>query len=206
MASTEETAARFLEASVVHDREHVLGRPCPVPNESGIYGWWFRQPPLDADLSGCFRRDGLPLLYTGISPKRPPTNGAAPSKQNLRKRIRTHYTGNAAGSTLRRTLGCLLADQIRIELRRVGSGQRLTFGIGEQRLSEWMGVNAFVSWLPCEEPWIVEDHLISTLDLPLNLQGNARNIFHGTLTDLRAAAAATARMASVLPNPRIGGR
>ena len=48
------------------------------------------------------------------------------------------YRGNAYGSTLRLTLGCLLADQLGIELRRVGSGTRLTFGDGEQALSEWM--------------------------------------------------------------------
>ncbi|MEU1194017.1 GIY-YIG nuclease family protein [Streptomyces sp. NPDC005859] len=42
------------------------------------------------------------------------------STQNLRKRVRYHYRGNAAGSTLRLTLGCLLG----LDLRRVGSGKR----------------------------------------------------------------------------------
>ncbi|WP_386143941.1 GIY-YIG nuclease family protein [Streptomyces yanii] len=42
------------------------------------------------------------------------------STQNLRTRVRYHYRGNAAGSTLRLTLGCLLG----LELRRVGSGKR----------------------------------------------------------------------------------
>jgi hypothetical protein len=30
------------------------------------------------------------------------------------------YAGNAGGSTLRKTLGCLLAGQLGIQLRRVG--------------------------------------------------------------------------------------
>ncbi len=47
----------------------------------------------------------------------------------------THYAGNAEGSTLRKTLGCLLADELGIELRRVGSGTRKTFVDGEHRLS-----------------------------------------------------------------------
>jgi hypothetical protein len=38
--------------------------------------------------------------------------------------VRYHYRGNTAGSTLRLTLGCLLG----LELRRVGSGKRMTFG------------------------------------------------------------------------------
>ncbi|WP_374939609.1 GIY-YIG nuclease family protein [Streptomyces sp. UH6] len=46
------------------------------------------------------------------------------STQNLRKRVRYHCRGNAAGSTLRLTLGCLPG----LELRRVGSGKRMTFG------------------------------------------------------------------------------
>lgn len=207
MSATSESAAeRFLHDSVLHSRSQVLDRPSPVPAQSGVYGWWFRQRPSDLDDSACFHRDGLPLLYTGISPKRPPTNGKPPSTQNLRSRVRTHYTGNAAGSTLRKTLGCLLAEQLGIELRRVGSGQRLTFALGEQELSKWMGENAFVSWLPHDEPWEVEDHLIASLDVPLNLQGNARNVFHTELTSQRAAAVARARSLPTLPNPGVGGR
>lgn len=63
------------------------------------------------------------------------------STQNLRKRVRYHYRGNAAGSTLRLTLGCLLG----MELRRVGSGKRMTFGkAGETALSQWMAENTRV--------------------------------------------------------------
>lgn len=58
------------------------------------------------------------------------------------KRIRYHYSGNTAGSTLRLNLGCLLAERLGIQLRRVGSGQRLTFAAGEARLSAWMADNA----------------------------------------------------------------
>ena len=72
----------------------------------------------------------------------PPANGKAPSAQNIRRRIRTHYSGNAEGSTLRKTLGCLLSDQLGIELRRVGSGNRRTFVTGEKVLSEWMELSA----------------------------------------------------------------
>ena len=58
-----------------------------------------------------------------------------------------HYRGNAEGSTLRKTLGCLLADHLGIDLRRVDSGTRRTFGDGEAALSQWMAGNAFVSWI-----------------------------------------------------------
>ena len=45
---------------------------------------------------------------------------------HLRKRLRGHLRGNASGSTLRLTLGCLLADQLRLKLRPVGASKRLT--------------------------------------------------------------------------------
>ncbi|MFD7407947.1 GIY-YIG nuclease family protein [Streptomyces sp. NPDC059866] len=122
------------------------------------------------------------LLYVGMAPRHMSNRT---SIQNLRKRVRYHYRGNAAGSTLRLTLGCLLG----LELRRVGSGTRLTFGkAGEARLSQWMAGNAQVCWLEHEEPWTMESELISQLDLPLNLDQNRRNGFHDRLKELRAKA------------------
>ncbi|MEU6812984.1 GIY-YIG nuclease family protein [Streptomyces sp. NPDC046831] len=102
-------------------------RPSPVPAAAGVYGWHFKQP-LHPVL------DAGRLLYVGIAPR---YIAKRTSTQNLRKRVRYHYRGNAAGSTLRLTLGCLLG----LELRRVGSGKRMTFGrAGETTLSQWMAV------------------------------------------------------------------
>jgi len=128
-------------------RSEVLISPSPVPAKPGIYSWCFKELPGCVDAAGCIKRDGLTLLYVGISPKAPPKNGAAPSRQSLRSRIRHHYRGNAAVSTLRLTLGCLLSEKLGIELRRVGSGRRMTLSAGEQILSEWMRQNAFVCWV-----------------------------------------------------------
>ena len=105
--TTQDDSSGYLAAKI-HTRAEVLARPTPVPKEPGVYGWWFRELPTGIDGSGCYSRDGMTLLYAGISPKEPPKNGRGPSKAALRSRIRTHYTGNAEGSTLRRSLGCLL--------------------------------------------------------------------------------------------------
>lgn len=75
-----------------------------------MYGWWFRTVPADIDISGCVQRDGLTLLYAGISPKRPPANGKPRSSQNLRQRITYHYRGNADGSTLRNSFARGMLD------------------------------------------------------------------------------------------------
>ncbi|MGQ4398850.1 GIY-YIG nuclease family protein [Streptomyces hayashii] len=158
----------------------VLARPSPVPAAAGIYGWHFKYPP-HSDL------EAGRLLYIGIAPR---YMANRTSTQNLRKRVRNHYRGNAASSTLRLTLGCLLG----LELRRVGSGQKMTFGkAGEARLSQWMADNARVCWIEKNEPWTLESQLISELDIPLNLAQNRHNAFHSRLEALRAQARQRAR-------------
>ena len=57
-------------------------------------------PPAVIDVRQCQEFQGLRLLYVGISP-RPPSADRPPSRQNLKKRIRSHFSGRADGSTLR---------------------------------------------------------------------------------------------------------
>jgi hypothetical protein len=138
------------------------------PRAPGVYGWLFRSVPPGVPCEGCVTRDGFTLLYVGISP------GRNASSQNLRNRIRYHFRGNAEGSTLRLTLGCLLEPVLGTSLRRVGSGKRLTFGgEGEARLTEWMADNARVCWVQTVNARELEAELIRTLALPLNLDQNA---------------------------------
>jgi hypothetical protein len=96
-------------------------------------------------------------------------------------------------------LGCLLAEELGIELRRVGSGTRLTFSTGETALSGWMRENALVSWHECPEPWLVESTFCASLDLPLNLDQNSHGAFHAHLTRLRHEARVRARELPILP-------
>jgi hypothetical protein len=160
-----------------------------VPNLPGVYAWYFRETPSTVPTAGCIQSDGKTLLYIGISPSAPPTNGNPQSSQSLKHRVRYHYCGNAEGSTLRLTLGCLLATQLGIELRLVGSGRRMTFGhSGEIKLSEWMASNAFVSFHVCEKPWELEAELVANACLPLNLTQNQNHAFRSVLSGLRRSA------------------
>ena len=176
---------------------------CPVPRSRGVYAWYFRRVPHVVPTAGCRSALGATLLYVGISPKRPPTNGRAPSGQSLRHRIRYHLRGNAAGSTLRLTLGCLLGDSLSLTLRRVGSGERYTFADGEERLSQWMAENALVTWLNADEPWTLEEDLIARLDLPLNLDQNRRHPFHSVLSAKRREARKRALALPLWVNDRV---
>jgi hypothetical protein len=164
----------LLRPNRLYSSAEIGTRPCPVPASPGVYAFYFDEPPPVIVTDGCHRVDQHTLLYVGIAPKPPPLNGRAPSKSHLRQRLRTHYYGNAAGSTLRRTLGCLLSTQLAIKLRRVGSGGRYTFtNPGEQLLDDWMKRHAFVTWVQTIAPWELEAYLLqSGLRLPLNLDGN----------------------------------
>lgn len=169
-------------------RSAVLSKPSPVPTERGLYAWFFKEIPGITPVDGCVVKDNLTLLYLGISPKN------ETSKANLRKRITYHYRGNAEGSTLRQTLGVLLADESDYPLRRVGSGKRMTFThLGECWLDEWMEENAYVCWVTHPKPWEIEADIIESFSLPLNIQDNRHHPFSQTLSEMRRQAKRIAR-------------
>ena len=119
--------------------------------------------------------------------------------QDLHKRIRYHFggaRGTAEGSSLRKTLGVLLASELGLELRRVGSGKQTTLAGGEAVLTQWMAENTLVSWVVRHEPWLFEEQLTADLVLPLNLQGDSA--FQQELKRLRRDAVLKANKLRVL--------
>jgi hypothetical protein len=76
-----------------------------------------------------------------------------------------------------------------MQLRRVGSGHRYTFtNPGEQLLDGWMDRHAFVTWVETEAPWNVEKKLLSSLSLPLNIDGNASQEAAAVVSEVRLKA------------------
>lgn len=188
----------LLDPVVTHTRANVLARPSAVPSTPGLYAWYFDAPVPGVPLTECYTTEHGTLLYVGISPGPPPGNGKPPSRQNLYKRIRYHYTGNAAGSTLRLTLGCHLTPTLGIELRRVGSGTRLTFTpAGEAALSDWMSQHARAAILEHPAPWDLEPALIQAVNVPLNIDHNSVNPYYLINRALRAQHKTAARLAPI---------
>lgn len=175
----------LLSPSILWSRAEILAQPCPVPRQPGVYAWYFKQIPPLVPVADCVTWQGMTLLYVGISPAEPAHGSEKVSRQTLYNRIRYHYRGNAYGSTLRLTLGCLLMEQLGIRPQRAGSRSKITFGDGENLLSQWMAENAFVTWMVDDQPWIMEDRLIHRLSLPLNLKGNQAHPFYPILTARR---------------------
>jgi len=176
--------ARLTHPNRLWSRSECVSRPSPVPATPGLYGWYFQELPSGLDGSGCIEVDRRRLLYVGIAPSRPLARDGLPSTSTLRSRIRMHYAGNAEGSTLRFTLGSLLAADLR--LQQDPTRRSKSFGEGEVWLSEWMQRNAYVTWIQYPEPWEIERKVVEKLDLPLNLAHNRSHPFWRHLSKARS--------------------
>lgn len=86
----------LLSPSRLYTRADILARPSAAPSAPGVYAWYFRTSPPGVPLDNVHRHEGCVLLYVGISPSKPRTDATKPSRQNLRKRLRAHYRGNAS--------------------------------------------------------------------------------------------------------------
>jgi hypothetical protein len=84
-------------------RAELLARPGPTIPKAGFYAWYFQGIPRIVPHEECNAVDGCTLLYLGIAPS------SEASRATLRGRMRTHLKGNVSGSTLRLSLGCILA-------------------------------------------------------------------------------------------------
>ena len=177
-----------LDTAPIYTWADLQARPALPPASPGIYAWFFRSVPPIVPCSGCMQRQGGTLLYVGIAPSR------QSSQATLRSRILgNHFGSNAEGSTLRRTLGCLLEKQLGTILRRVGSDSTMTFGAKEAALTAWMTKNAAVAWVEVQAPRRFESQIFRQLQLPLNITHNAHHPFCSHLRTVRAGAVARAR-------------
>lgn len=166
-----------------------------LPQAPGVFGWCFAKPPPGVPFADCLFHEGCPILYVGISPD---SKSKPSSRQGIKSRVRHHLCGNAEGSTLRCTLGVLLAEQSDFPLRRVGSGKRMTLThLGEQWLDRWLDENALLFWRPIDQPWLLEEEIMANVSCPLNLKQNERHSFNRLLRNLRSAAIANARTTSI---------
>lgn len=178
-------------------KAEIIADPTLVPACPGIYGWYFDrciEIIRDNSCDGCYQYKGKTLLYFGIAPKSETSN----ARLNGRI-INQHFNGDAESSTLRFSLGCLLASRLGIELRFHGSSKRFAVSgtlRGEERLSDWMSRNAFISFATVEKPWEIEDEVVGKphmLSLPLNIKGNSTHPFYKILKSARKEAINRAR-------------
>ena len=173
------------DPSNLYSRSEMISNPCPIPETGGLYAWYFKEIPPKVPTEGCIVKDGKTLLYIGISPARKNSNA------NLRSRIKTmHLKSIAEFSTLRFSLGVLLAEKSKFPLR-MKIRERKTFTHpGEEWLNNWMEENAYVCWATHRAPREVEEKILKSRKvlLPLNIQSNRCNPFKKELLAMRKTA------------------
>ena len=175
--------------SDLYSRTEIVADRSLVPPKGGFNFWFFKEIPSGTPTDGCFRKDGLPLLYAGISPDR------AKSKANLKKRIiNNHCKGTAKTSTLRKSLGVLLTEASGYPLRKVGNIMTFTRA-GEDWLNDWMDKNAFVCWYEYLNPWEIKREVITIFSPPLNIQDGT----HSFGENLRVKRKKAEQMAQNMP-------
>ncbi|EOZ9344130.1 MULTISPECIES: GIY-YIG nuclease family protein [Enterobacter] len=76
-----------------------------------------------------------------------------------------------------------------------GNRTTLTY-VGEQWFDLWMEKIAKVYWVAYEEPWMPEEVLISSIPLPLNIQGNTHPL-KPSLLAMRSKALAEAKLMEI---------
>jgi hypothetical protein len=158
--------------------------PENVPKLKGVYGWYFGTIPRGIPRKPFIESKGWKLLYIGIA-------GQSPTSLHvLRSRAGQHLKGNAEGSTLRMSLGCLLQEElgIRLQTQRTG-GNTFWFGEkGEKKLSQWLKAWARIAWCVEATPWESEKDIFATYGelLPLNIKDNPKNEFRKELKRIRS--------------------
>ncbi len=189
-----ELGQKLVYSSRLYRWSELKNNPTLPPRSPGVYAWFFERVPPTVPVDSCVVRDESTLLYVGISPKNDKTKGT------LQDRLWSHFEGVAEFSTLRTTLGCLLEVELGTILRRVNSGKTQTFVEKESALSGWMADNARIAWIETPKPWVLEDHLLKALSLPLNIQGNAKHPFCVRLKEFRKTAIQRAEELDIVPH------
>ena len=168
----------------------LVATPTMVPDKKGIYAWYFSPVPRRVPLRDYIQVGEWTLLYIGIA------GHELGGKQTLRGRIlRRHLEDHCATSTLRVSLGCLLADDLGLRMVRTMKGS-LSFTDTEPLLTAWMLQHASVTWIENEQPWLIEAAAFAEFGhlLPLNIKDNKRNPFRVDLMKLRKACKSKTQM------------
>ena len=136
----------------------ILSDRALVPDEAGIYVWWFDEEIPSVPLNGTLAHGNHRLLYVGIAPRAPSAAGSE-SKSTLRRRIVGNHLGRRiASSTLRRSLAWLLKGHLGLEIGRNAIGKAVMSREDESRLTQWMSDHAVINFLCHGQAWCIEDH------------------------------------------------
>jgi hypothetical protein len=160
----------------------IVAAPHQVPPDMGTYFIFFDSGQLLLERSGYLEFDddfpisidGFDLLYVGAT------------MSQLRKRVLDHLTGNSRASSLRMTVGAVLALELGLEPIGDGSRTYFHFGDGEQRLTDWLVAHTRVAFVLTDDPFGDEKRAIAAAPVPFNISERKRHPYSKYLMSLRS--------------------
>lgn len=159
-----------------------------LPDSPGLYFWYFQNidelfPEEQKErlyLDSVIKNNVYFLLYLGT------TEG-----QSIKQRITDKHLNSAHVSTLRHSIGSLLAHKARLKPSFIVETGKFAidkdWGV-EKRITKYLKENAKISWIIDENPNRLETSLLGNyrrLSFPLNINKNRNHSFCETLMDLR---------------------
>jgi hypothetical protein len=169
----------------MYSHTEILDQNTLIPAAEGIFAWYFKQIPENLKSLNLHTHNNLTLAYIDSSPQKPLKDSLS-ARGNIRKRMIADITGSASTSSIRRSLGCLLREELNLNSVRL-SPRIVNFGEGERDLSGWISENVKFCWLVNETPTEIRDNLISEVQVPLTLSNGKVNDFFDELTKIRSA-------------------
>lgn len=152
-----------------------------LPEAAGVYAWWTDRN----SIPGVPERPhpdnpDLQLFYIGRAPR------DSSSSATLKSRVvKNHLSGNTGASTFRLALASLLMESLGFTPQQTKTKSVLP-NSQNKALSKWQEEHLRLTWAEHDQPWFIEDAVISRLKPPLNLAGNASHPFYSELTQARA--------------------
>lgn len=151
-----------------------------IPDAAGVYViFWIQTDtgalcPVSKDALDADAVELVPL-YVGAS------------NDSLRVRIKRHVLGDTRSSTLRASLGLILAE--RLDLKIVPIPTKAYFCVEpERRLSDWIVSNTVVGYFETDDPFGLEKTMLASSAGKLNISGCRPNETSKRLKRLRSNA------------------
>lgn len=147
------------------------------PSESGVYGWYFDEPPDYVPTTNCERKwvwfKRWWLLYIGQAKDL--------EDRILDYHIKGKHYAEGTMSSFRLSLGCLLSDKYGLNLYYPPE----SFAKKDKKLNNWLKKHARVTWIETENIDAIEKKAIDRYTLPLNHKYNEHPL-KSPLSNLRA--------------------
>jgi len=167
----------------VKSARYLAACPDQVPDECGVYAILIsRAHELITRLDALNGR-----LHTGVHLGSRTVIYLGGTSRSLRTRIGDHLEGDARVSTLRMTLGALLAGQLRLKAIGSPGHSYFHFGSGEKVLSAWMHTHLDVAFKTTGRYRETELSLIRELMPALNISDQKRTQLAKELMKARSA-------------------